>query len=162
MRSRYAVVSFLIAFALPWMGAQSAKTSAQAPEPGHPTQSLNLAMGQWRFVAIGNTQVVTMGRQQPYLKFEGSKHAVTGFTGCNRLRGGYKADETSLSFEKVVTTRMACVGETYEPQVLDVLRHATGYKITDQELQLLGPKGTLAVLTRPHQEQTTTETPLTK
>jgi heat shock protein HslJ len=69
---------------------------------------------------------------------------------------------TMVSFEKVVTTRMACFGDTYEKQVLDVLNHATGYKITGQELHLLGPKGTLALFTRPHEEQTTKGKPSEK
>ena len=112
-------------------------------------------MGQWRFVTIGGTTVWAVGRQQPYLKFEERNHSVTGFTGCNRLRGQYTADESTLSFQQMITTRMACAGESYEQQVLDVLKSATGYKIVDHELHVLGSNGTLAILTRPHQEQTT-------
>lgn len=154
----------LLAFTMPRLNSQSAPSKTQPPastkaQPGHPDPALNLAMGQWRFVTIGTTQVVTMGRQQPYLKFDTATHSVTGFTGCNRLRGTYQAKESSLAFEKVASTRTACIKDTYEPQVLEVLNSATGYKIVDHELRVLGPKGTLAVLTRPHEEQTTEKKP---
>jgi heat shock protein HslJ len=143
-------------------GAQSESSKHQTQEAGQRTQAMNLAMGQWRFVAIGETQITAMGRQQPYLKFEDRTHTVTGFTGCNRLRGSYRADESSLSFENVVSTRMACARDTYEPQVLEVLHSATGYEITGHELHVLGPKGRLATLIRPHQEQTMQQKPAQK
>jgi len=116
-------------------------------------------MGQWRFAAIGEKAVQAVGQQQPYLKFEKRDHRVTGYTGCNRLHGQYAADESVLTFQQMITTRMACASDPYEPQVLEVLHSTTGYKIVDHELHLLGPNGTLAILTRPHQEQTTQKKP---
>jgi len=139
-------------------GVQSAK-SGVLPEPGHQNPALNLAMGQWRFVSIGDKQVTAIGRQQPYLKFEGRTHTVTGFTGCNRLSGKYRAGDRSLSFEQVVSTQMACGEEGYEARVLEVLKSTTGYRIKKHELHLLGVKGTLAILIRPHEEQTTEQKP---
>jgi heat shock protein HslJ len=139
--------------------AQSAGSPSQTPEACQPTQASNLAMGQWRFVSIAGTAVKAVGSKQPYLKFESSKNAVTGYTGCNRLHGRYTADESSLAFQQLITTRMACMDDSYERQVLDVLNSATGYKIVGHELHLVGPSGTLAILTRPHQEQTTQKKP---
>jgi heat shock protein HslJ len=162
MLRRLGFAFFVLAFAIVQGRAQSAPSTAQTPEPGHPNPALSLAMGQWRFVTIGTSQVMTMGRQQPYLKFEERTHTITGFTGCNRLRGAYRADDSTLTFEKVATTRMTCAKDTYEQQVMDVLNSAKGYKIVGQELHVLGPKGTLAVLTRPHEEQTAQQKPSQK
>ena len=148
-----------ICCALTCVSAQSTPSSSQEEEGGHPAHASNLAMGQWRFVSVAGTAVRAVGHEQPYLKFERSKNIVTGFTGCNRLRGKYTADESALTFQQVVSTRMACVADSYERQVLEVLNSATGYKIVDHELQLLGPNGTLAILNRPHQEQTTQKKP---
>jgi heat shock protein HslJ len=142
-----------------WLSAQSIPSSKQQSEPIHAAPTTNLAMGQWRFVSIGGAAVRAVGRQQPYLKFEERNHNVTGFTGCNRLRGQYTAGESTLSFRQMITSRMACAGESYEREVLEVLRSATGYKIVDHELHLLGSNGTLALLIRPHQEQTTQKKP---
>ena len=145
--------------ALTCVSAQSTASSSQEEKAGHSAHASNLAMGQWRFVSVAGTAVRAVGRKQPYLKFEESKNSVTGYTGCNRLSGKYMADESALTFQQVVSTRMACIGDSYEQQVLEVLNSATGYKIVDHELHLLGPDGTLAILTRPHQEQTTQKKP---
>lgn len=162
MRRFYTIALLLVACAMSYASGQSEGFSTPTPEPGHQTQALNLAMGQWRFVSIAGTAVRAVGRQQPYLKFESSKNVVTGFTGCNRLRGSYTADESTLTFHQLIATRMACVGDSYERQVLDVLNSATGYKIVGHELQLVAPSGTLAILTRPHEEQTTQQKPAEK
>jgi heat shock protein HslJ len=152
------VISCTIACA----ATQSKTASKQAPEVGHENPALNLAMGQWRFVMINGTQVSSVGRQQPYLKFESRDNSVTGFTGCNRLHGNYRAEDSKLKVEHVASTRMACPGENHEQEVLDVLNSVTGYKIAGHELHLLGPKGTLAILMRPHEEQTTQQKPAEK
>jgi heat shock protein HslJ len=127
-----------------------------------PSHASNIAMGQWRFVSIAGSAVRAVGNKQPYLKFDGSKNIVTGYSGCNRLRGTYIADESTVTFQHVATTRAACLGDSDERQVLDVLSSATGYKIVDHELHLLGASGTLAILTRPHEEQTTKSKPAEK
>ncbi len=148
------IVALLIAAATTPMVAQGTQSSSGAPEAGHRDPALNLAMGQWRFVAIGKTQVTTLGRQQPYLKFEGRDGTLTGFTGCNRLRGTYRASEKSLTLENVVLTRMACPGDGYEQRILETLNSVKEYRISRHELRLLGADGVLAVLIRPHEEQT--------
>ncbi len=156
MKRWIAVVFLLSACTISCASARQTQSSEQKPpEVGHASSALNLAMGQWRFVTIGKTQVTTLGREQPYLKFEGRNGTMTGFTGCNRLRGEYEASESRLSLKEIVSTKMACTGENNERQVLDVLNSVTGYKIIDHELHLLGKDGTLAILIRPHEEQTT-------
>jgi heat shock protein HslJ len=153
------VLVFVLLCALPGAGAQSPNSGRGTPEPGHRKPALNLAMGQWRFVSIGQKQVTTIGQQQPYLKFEDRTHTMTGFTGCNRLRGRYRASDSSLRFEQVVSTQRACAADSYEAEVLKVVNSVTGYRITDHELHLLGAKGTLAILMRPHEEQTSAQGP---
>jgi len=141
--------------------ATSAKASAtHESAPADP--ALGLASGQWQFASIGSTQVVGKGPHHPYLKFDSPTHSITGFTGCNRLSGKYKAAESTLAFENVVTTRMACVKDPYEQQLLDVLNSATAYKILDGELRVLGPKGTLALLTQSQKAQSSPGQPTQK
>jgi heat shock protein HslJ len=98
--------------ALTCVSAQSTASSSQEEKAGHSAHASNLAMGQWRFVSVAGTAVRAVGRKQPYLKFEESKNSVTGYTGCNRLSGRYTADESALMFQQVVSTRMACIGDS--------------------------------------------------
>lgn len=148
-------LAFLLASVAGFCAAREETPTNQAQRIGHRDPAKNLAMGRWRFVSLMGKQIIPTGRQQVYLKFEGRKNTVTGSTGCNRLRGAYRADGTALSIENVTTTKMACAGESYEEDVLEVLRSATGFKIMGHELHLLGPSGELAILIRPHEEKTT-------
>ncbi len=134
--------------------AKDSKSPGGAPEIGHRDAAVNLAMGQWRFVAIGKIQVLTIGRQQPYLKFEGHEKRVTGFTGCNRLHGAYRAGKRKLTFQNIAVTRMACPSDRYERRILELLNSVKEYSIIGHELHLLRNDKVLAILIRPHEEQT--------
>lgn len=153
MRRAYKVAILFVGCAM-GTNAYNLSSSNQTPGVGHQSSAVDLAMGQWRFVTIGETPIMPTRRQPPYLKFEARSNTVTGSTGCNRLSGTYRADEGALIFEHITHTMMACADQSYEQQVLKVLASTTKYKITGHELHLLGPKGTLAVLVRPHEEQT--------
>ncbi len=131
-----------------------AQTHSSSDDRNAPSQAVDLAMGQWRFVAIGKTPIAAVGRQQPYLKFEDRNNTVTGFTGCNRLNGAYRAHDSSLAFDRIAMTKMACTSEHHEDEVLKVLESTTHFAITGDELRLLGKSEILAVLIRPHEEQT--------
>src|SRR5690606_14112257 len=72
--------------------------------------------------------------------------SVTGKTGCNQLGGtgqNYRADATTITFDDIVTTQMAC-GDPYdevEAAVLGVLRGEVEYQIDRNVLTLRHPSG---------------------
>lgn len=64
---------------------------------------------------------------------------VTGFTGCNRVMGGYTVAGTALRFTQLAGTRMACPPPLMqlESAVLANLNSVTGYQLDGEKLILL-------------------------
>ena len=79
----------------------------------------------------------------PALLFDGQTVRVSGFTGCNRLSGGYLLTGDSLEFLGVATTRMACseAGATVEMLFMQQLEAVARWRRRGHELQLLNAKG---------------------
>jgi heat shock protein HslJ len=67
----------------------------------------SVTQGTWVLQSVGGSSVTDMAEHLPSLRF-GSDGAVSGFDGCNRVRGGYSTDGQMLSFRGVASTRMAC------------------------------------------------------
>jgi heat shock protein HslJ len=68
---------------------------------------------------------------------------VTGSGGCNRLTGSYDLNGDHVSFSKVASTRMACLGgmETAEA-FLEALGIVSRWMIVGQQLELFDAGGT--------------------
>ena len=70
---------------------------------------------------------------------------VAGFAGCNRYFGSYTVTGTALRFSAIGMTRMACQeGMTLEQQLARALEATRSYKLSDNELILLGESGPVA------------------
>jgi heat shock protein HslJ len=70
---------------------------------------------------------------------------VAGFAGCNRYFGGYAVTGTALRFSAIGMTRMACQeGMTLEQQLARALEATRSYKLSSDELILLGESGPIA------------------
>jgi heat shock protein HslJ len=54
---------------------------------------------EWRLTRLASS---------PHLLFDPATRRVSGFTGCNRLSGGYTVEGDRLTFGPMATTRMAC------------------------------------------------------
>ena len=81
----------------------------------------------------------TFPRDKPRIEFSITEGRVTGTTGCNQFSGPVKADSRYVSFGPLVTTRMACLGETgtFEPQFLAEMNTPFTYQIADRTLTLI-------------------------
>lgn len=96
--------------------------------------------GTWQLVSLnGETaKAEDYSRELPELNFEAFAQKVSGYSGCNRLTGSYKADETGLlNFLPLATTRMMCEGKNKEVAFLSALNGISGYKIESDHLMLL-------------------------
>lgn len=64
---------------------------------------------------------------------------VSGYTGCNRVMGGYTLAGTALRFTQLAGTRMACPPPLMqlESAVLANLNSVTGYRLDGEKLILL-------------------------
>ena len=106
-------------------------------------QSPAIVETQWRLKKIGDQAVVPgKGQKKPYLKLEAKDHRVVGFSGCNRLSGGYKLEGKELSFGAIAGTKMACAeGMEIEKNFTQALPKVKSYKIAAQSLTLLDSTG---------------------
>jgi len=69
---------------------------------------------------------------------------VSGSSGCNRLMGRYEAEDGSLTFSGLATTRMACpAAMDLERRFLTALRATSTAEITQQRLELFDDDGRL-------------------
>ena len=97
----------------------------------------------WKLVQVADRQVTEAELQQEAsLVFHTEGGRVTGSGGCNRLTGTYIADGSSLHFNGMASTRMACThGTEIETKFLGALEHVRSWKIAGQQLDLLDENG---------------------
>lgn len=96
--------------------------------------------GDWELVLFPNADksfAELFGERKPELTFSDTTNAVSGTTGCNRLRTAYATKGNKFSFDKnIITTRMACPGYD-ETAFLNALTKVNRYQLQSGQLQLL-------------------------
>jgi heat shock protein HslJ len=106
--------------------------------------------GTWQLASLNGEVAKTddYAKELPELNFEAFTQKVSGYSGCNRLSGGYKADETGLfSFSPLATTRMMCEGKNKESAFLNALSAVSRYKLESDRLLLLKGEEVVAEFT---------------
>ena len=119
------------------LAAAAVASSAMTVFAADPLTSL--AGSEWGFPGAGDA----------YVQFR--EKDVAGFAGCNRFRGSFTFDGSTLTFGPLATTRMACPPEKMETErkVLQILQDTKTADATHKTLILKGGTGTvLATLTR--------------
>ncbi|WP_431241401.1 META domain-containing protein [Flavobacterium sp. P21] len=67
-----------------------------------------IAKNNWKLIALEN---VGQDYGKASIKFNPAEKKVSGNTGCNNFFGTYETNGDRISFDKIATTRMACIGE---------------------------------------------------
>ncbi|WP_440132637.1 META domain-containing protein [Chitinophaga sancti] len=92
---------------------------------------------RWSLVQLQNEK---LDSSPVYVQFDTSAHRFSGNAGCNKVSGNYTATAKTLTFEEVISTRMACVdtrANERESQLLRLLNnHTYAYDINGATLQL--------------------------
>jgi len=111
------------------------ETAADSPVPLEGTH--------WKLISLkGEVLPAAEGRQAPYLMLDAKEHRLSGFSGCNRMIGGYQLDGDHLTFGPVAGTMMACTtGMDVEQRFKAALSHVNRWKIDGQGLDLLDSDG---------------------
>ena len=77
-------------------------------------------------------------RGLPQLTLDEGQHRVTGHTSCNRMSGTLTVAGDQITFSRLVTTKMACAGESVEQPFLSLLNDTTlTFKLQAETLTLL-------------------------
>ncbi|WP_224483375.1 META domain-containing protein [Robertkochia aurantiaca] len=99
----------------------------------------------WVLETLGTDQPADdyFARELPNLEINANENSFVGFTGCNRMRGTIFSEGKLLRFTNITTTRMACPFTEGENELLQRLRKATSYEISNNRLRLFNPDSTL-------------------
>jgi heat shock protein HslJ len=82
--------------------------------------------------------VASVPAQRPaHLVLHAASQRLSGFTGCNTLRGRYTQRGTQLALTALASTRMACPQMPQEQRFIELLGAADAYRVEGQVLSLL-------------------------
>lgn len=101
----------------------------------------------WALVRLqGEALVLPQGTRRPFLSFT-EDGRVHGFSGVNRLSGQPRIAGQSITFGNVVSTRMAGLpaAMTLELRFIETLRVTTGWRIVEDNLELLSEDRVVAI-----------------
>ena len=122
------------------LAAGCAATSDGARPDTGLTPTYSLTNTYWKLTQLDGARVAMVPGQEREVRITLSDDGkVTGFTGCNRVMGGYTLAGTALRFTQLAGTRMACPPPLMqlESAVLANLNSVTGYRLEGEELILL-------------------------
>jgi copper homeostasis protein (lipoprotein) len=98
----------------------------------------------WTLIALDGSAIAASAGASgaPLLRLNSAGSTVTGFGGCNRLRGSYTLAGDALSFGLMASTRMACAAGMPEEQAfVDMLSRAGRWRLDDGQLVLVDAGG---------------------
>lgn len=111
-----------------------------APKPSGPPRPVTLAGTRWSLLELDGRPVAESEAENgvPSLLLDAGAMRVSGSGGCNRLTGAYSTDGSSLFFEGITTTMMACPGPvmSQEKEFLVALALVDSFKIDGDRLEL--------------------------
>ena len=80
------------------------KTETDAGVPEH-ERLTSIFRDTWNLTRMGDRTFTTGA---PHLEFDVKQGRFAGFSGCNRILGGYRVDGSQLAFSQIGGTMMAC------------------------------------------------------
>lgn len=110
-----------------------------------PFAALPLRGSQWTVEQLGGVPVIDdEAARAPFLRFGTADTSLNGFTGCNRLLGQYRLEGSSLHFDKLAATRMACPGASLlELTFTDALKASARWNLFGDVLELYDEAGVM-------------------
>ena len=129
------------------------KISSSAPDT-------NLYSTQWQIVELDGTPITGLvNNKTPYLSFDKKENRYTVITGCNTLAGTTEISSNKLKFKQGISTMMHCQDMRVEDGFKKIMDGISSYKLTNNELQLVGSDKSVKVKLK---AMDTTENPLTQ
>ena len=92
--------------------------------------------GSWILIQLGDEPLAAMAAPQPpRIQFQHPEGRIVGFTGCNRMMGGYSVNgERDLSFDQLGSTQRACMPSGPEGRFIQGLSETAHYRLDKGEL----------------------------
>jgi heat shock protein HslJ len=107
--------------------------------------SINKTGSVWHYIQRKRWNLIQLQgklqEQSPvWLEFDTVAHRISGNGGCNKIAGRYAVAGEAITFQQVISTRMACVDSVANERESTVLRllsdHTYTFDVADQTLQL--------------------------
>jgi copper homeostasis protein (lipoprotein) len=98
---------------------------------------------RWALTRLNDEPIVLAENQRaPHLVLDSRDHRVSGFGGCNRLKGSFEIEGRSITFSRMASTKMACIpGGDMEKAFLSALEKTTSFDKTAHHLEFLDGEG---------------------
>jgi heat shock protein HslJ len=122
-----------------------ASPGANAQKGNAPSGKSGL-QGKWFLIPVLASD--TAAGRIPTIVFDVAHGHFSGNTGCNSMRGNFRATDSTLAFdEQVITTKMFCVGYNENAFLKNLIR-CNGYKIKNGHLILMAEGGEVSQWSR--------------
>lgn len=118
--------------------ASAISPAVLAVSPAAPTGNTALRNTHWVLQTLeGEPLASAPGQPVAHLVLHAASQRLSGFAGCNTLRGRYTQRGTQLALTALATTRKACPQMQQEQRFIELLGAADAYRIEGQVLSLL-------------------------
>lgn len=131
--NRLGLITFLSLFLLACQSTDSAKSK----------ENVSFEDTYWQLETMEGKAIVVDERNRAInLTFAAAEQRVSGYSGCNRLSGGYKLDESRIDFLPFMSTKMACPwNDNLEMSFFNALAKVDAYKVEGSIMNLLDKEG---------------------
>ena len=148
-----------------WMGCVVAagcggdtKTESDAGVPEH-ERLTSVFRDTWNLTRMGDRTFTTGA---PHLEFDVKQGRFAGFSGCNRILGGYRVDGSQLAFSQIGGTLMACTdpdANRIEVEFTKALLQTTRFDQQSDQVRLFAGDQLLLTFATSHRERPTAQPP---
>ena len=109
------------------------------------SQKLNptLKTSDWEVILIDGKKILS---NHPTISFIEKGRQIGGYGGCTYFCGRYEVNGENLSFSKMTSTLMACIGYDLEDRFFSALYKVKKYRVTEDKLQFLDERKTVVML----------------
>jgi len=124
--------------------------------PFHPSATVAPANepsieGRWNIIELNGEKIILSkaGKELPFLEFDLEEKKLSGSTGCNRISGKFSYTASSIDFEPLAATKMACDRAYYEIPLLQILRGNLSYLLESDLLSIFKEGKAVIVMRAP-------------
>lgn len=147
-KSRIITIALILAGAL---GPSTFATRAGASSVTQVASPLTMPLEGtfWQAVVVGDRHVSLFAMPGPYLVFERTGR-VAGSDGCNGIAGNFDVNENAVTFARIESTHMMCVGVHDLQRMFDrALTDARRLVLVGNQLELFDASNRPLVIFRP-------------
>ncbi len=102
-----------------------------------PSKNIMLTEYRWKLTELSGKVVGdSVNGQEPSITFSAADSSIGGRVGCNRFGGKYFADDLTIKFFQVFSTKMACQDMWVENTLLGMMDSLDRYSVSEKELVL--------------------------